>query len=265
MPIINKRVNNNIYSKNKDITKQIAIYCIPRMMLYVAVPLAIVVLSLIIRAIGLITAAEFTLDYIAIPLFIIAPVLINIKTTNIIKKSFPRTKKDERIVLTSILSASLLSLASLVITIIISVSVCGIFPYDFPVASYLRNSMYVSPYAITIFYITLFVLISTLSQMATTSYFIGHNKESRFNFTRSCVVFLIIYVALLILFVMSYFIATFFDIIALENIQIKNTIFNSSILCSFITFDVIALPYNLILYFILYNSLNTTKKELHRK
>ena len=263
MPIINNRNTTEIYSTNIDLTKRIFIYCIPRMLLSIIIPFIVIILSLIIRAIGIVSIAEFILNYIAIPLFIIAAIIININTTDIIKRSFPRPKMDAHRVLTSIFISSLLSVAVLVLTVLISVSVYGVFPYDFPVASYLRDMMYISPYAITIFYITLFVFIFTISCMATTSYFIGHKRKNKFNFTQSCLVFLIIYIIVLIFFIVSYFAATFIDIIALENIQIANTIFNSSILCSFVTFDVIALPCNLILYFILYNRLTNTKKELH--
>ncbi|MBQ2863148.1 MAG: hypothetical protein IJE84_03140 [Clostridia bacterium] len=265
MPILNKSNRTGIYSANVDITKKIYLYCIPRLLLYIIPPFAAVILSLIIRAIGVIAAAEFILNYIVIPLFIFCGVLINIKTVDIIKRSFPRTQKDGHKVLSRIISSSLLSFAALVITIIISLLLYGIFPYDFPAASYLRDMMYISPYAITIFFMTLLILIFTFSQIAVASYFIGHKKQTKFTFTKSCLVFFLIYVALLILFVLSYFAATFVDIIALENIQIVNTIFNSSILCSFITFDLIALPCSLIMYFITYKSLNTSKKELHRK
>ena len=89
-------------------------------------------------------------------------------------------------------------------------------------------------------------------------------QKNKFNFTISCLVFILIYVIILILFLLSYFAATFLDIIALESIQIQGSIFNSSILCSFITFIVISVPFNLILYKVIINVVRNIKKELHQ-
>lgn len=263
MPILNNQ-NSTKNITPHEITKKVARYCLPHMMISVAVPFGVLIISLFLRAAGLLNIAEITANYIAFPLALLSPVIITIKVIGTIKGAFPRKTKDEHNVLLSILLCSALSFLALEITFNVSCALLGLYPLDFAGAAYMRDMFFSSPSAMLLFYFTILILYITVNMMTVAAYFIGHKKKNKFNFTISCLVFILIYVIILILFLLSYFAATFLDIIALESIQIQGSIFNSSMLCSFITFIVISVPFNLILYKVIINVVRNIKKELHQ-
>ena len=264
MPILNNRKTSQSKAPLPyEVTKKVARYCLPHMLLSVAIPFGAIIIALLMRLTGLINVAEFITEYIAFPLALLSPVIITLKLIYAIKGAFPRKTNDKHNVILSILICASLSFLILEIMFNLSCALLGLYPLNFASATYMRDMFSSSPSAIILFYFTLLVLFITINMMTITAYLMGHKKNSKFNFTKSCLVFILIYVIILILFLLSYFVATFLDIIALEGIQIQGSIFNSSILCSFITFIVVSIPSNLILYKIIIKSVMNIKKELH--
>ena len=241
--------------------KQVAEYCLPHMLLAIMIPFIILIVGLVMRYVNLTTVAEFTVDFIAFPLALLSIAVITIKEIYALRGAFPRETNDKNTVILSILFFSAFCVFLLISLFHFSCYLLGLFPMDFRGAAFIRDMYRSSPAAINIFYVAIFFFVNTLSQMTISSYFIGHNKQHRLKFSYSCLIFILMYVILLLVFILSYFIATFLDIIALERIQISNSIFNSSILCSFVTFIVISIPYNIILYFIARNTLSKIKKN----
>lgn len=247
-----------------DTIKKVTQYCLPHMLTAVLIPFCLIVISLILGLFNLTGIAEMIVNYIAFPLSLVSTVLITLKQIYALRGAFPRETKDKNTVILSVLACSIISFILLINLFHISCYLLGIFPMSFSGAAYIRDMYTSSPAALNLFYVTIFFLISTLSIMCSAAYFIGYNKGGRFSFSYSCFRFIIMYVLLLVIFVLAYFIATFLDIIALERIQISSSIFNSSILCSFVTFILVAIPFDITLYFILRKNLLNIKKELHR-
>jgi len=256
MSILNnkKRENNNYYSRT-PVFKKVVAYCLPQELSMTLFPFLLVVISLIMASFKAVWAAEFITFYIAFPLAVIVPLLLTVKQISVLKSSFPRKKDDSHRVILSVFFSTLLCILLLIVLFCVSCSLFELFPMDFRAAAYMRDMYTSSPAAMIITYITVYIAYALLSLMSTTAYFLGEATKKKFSFTISCMIFLGMYVALLILFLLAYFAATFLDIKALEAIQIANSIFNSSMLCSFSTFIIIAIAAMPILYCINYKAL----------
>ena len=237
------------------IFKQVVGYCIFPDLLFTVLPFGAVLISLALQALKASSAAEFIFNYIALPLFVIAPVLVTLKQINTLKKSFPRSSDAHKVIL-SVFFSSGVCFATDVILFVLSAYACSVFPMSFRSAAYIRDMIASSPAAMTITFITVFMLFSLICLMTTTAYFMGEASKRKYSFTLSCLIFLIMYTVLLIIFILAYFGATFMNIKVLESIQISNSFFNSSMLCSFVTFIFICIPSLPILYKLNYNALN---------
>ena len=245
------------------VIKKVAEYCLPHMLLAVLIPFFLVILSIMLCFLDLISIAEIIVNYIAFPISIFSALIITLKGIYALKGAFPRNTKDENIVIISVLSCILISYLLLINLFHISCYLLGVFPLNFSGAIYIRDMFYSSPSALILFYVAIFSLLITITNMTLTSFFMGYKRGGRFCLSYSCIKFVLMYVILLILFILCYFFATFLDIITLEKIQIQNSIFNSAILCSFVTFILVSLPYNIAQYFLLKH--NLIKKEMHHK
>ncbi len=248
--------NNRTKSKYSDIPifVQVIRYCALKEAATTIVPFLFVLLSLLLKIFGANSIAEFTWKYIAISLFLLVPVIITLKQIETLKKSFPRDKNENKV----ILSVFFLSAVSFILDIILFILSCylnRIYPLSFKSAGYIRDMIASSFPAMTIFFIAVLFVFCLVSLMTTTAFFIGEASKKKLKFTLSCTAFLLMYIVLLVIFVFSYFTATFIDIKTLENIQIANSFFNSSMLCSFVILifiSIIALP---ILYILNYKAL----------
>ena len=229
---------------------QVFKYNLPHMGIMVMTPITTVVLSLILRAFGLSSAAEFITLYVAFPLFLFMPIGATVKTINTLKRSFPRKTNDSHKVFLSILLCSCVMTILTEVFFNIGCSMYGFFPKEFKWAAYMRDMYASSPAAMNIFYISIFFFYSFLSLLIITSYFIGDRVASKMKFTVSCLCFVLFYVLFLVLFLVGYFVSTFLNIIVLENIQIPYSIFSSGMLCAFVVFDVLSAIISPILYFI---------------
>ncbi len=259
----NKAKKQNKYS-HPSVFLRVAGYTLPTELIICSVPLIISLLSLLIRAVEGTAVAEFLYNYISIPLFILTPILITFKQISTLKKSFPRVGDDTHKVIFSVLGTSALTIFICVIMFIVSCYIFSSFPLDFKSAAYMRDMFTSSVTAMVIAAITVFVAYCLISLMTTCAFFMGEATGKKYSFTLSCLIFLLMYVLLLIIFVFAYFAATFLDIKTLETIQIENSFFNSSILCSFVTFIFISFLAFPVLYVLNYRSLKnlpTPKKK----
>ena len=257
-------VSEEIMSKTKNINSQslfirVMSHCMPIEILATLAYLIPVVISLIIRYFSQKLAADFIFNYIAIPLALIAPVLVTVKQIKTLKASFPRESEDSHKVILSILSCTAISFILLEISFFITCQIYSIFPFDFYIASYVRDMFLSSIPAMLLCSATIFFAYLLISMMITTSYFYGESLYKNYSFTISCVSFSVVYFIFLIIFILSYFAATFVDVTALENIQIKNSFFNSSILCAFVIFNTLSCITIPILYYANYKSLKKLK------
>ncbi len=258
-PIAKKQA---IKAKEKNASLlQIFKYCIPHMGIMAMLPITGVVVSLILRAIGLYAVSEFITSNIVLPMFILMPIGVTVKVINTLKRAFPRKTRDSHRILLSILLCS--SLTTILIEVFFSIGclMYGFFPLEFQWASYMRDMYASSPAAMNIFYFSAFVFYTFISLLIITAYFIGDRTTRKFKFTLSCLIFILFYVVFLILFLIGYFIATFLNIVVLENIQIANSIFNSGMLCAFLVFDILGVLISPALYFITVKFLNKKTKK----
>lgn len=257
MPIIPIQKNSNAKPHNKVFT-QVCKYCLPQMVTATVFPFALVLLTLLLGAVKALPAAEFTAHYIAFPIALCVPLFYTLKMIFALKGAFPRKTNDSHKVVLSVYFCSCICTLLLIILFILSCTLYSAFPLNFKGAAYMRDMSASSIGAMFILYSTVFIFYSFVSLMAVTSYFIGNRSRVKFKFTLSCIIFFIVYVIFLILLLLCYFTSTFIDITALENIQIAQSIFNSSMLCAFVTFDVLAVLTTPILYFI---NIKFLKKE----
>ncbi len=254
MPILPKKDSQKQNNK-APVFLSVCRYCIPHMAIAAAVPFILMLLSLLIRAAGAVSTAEFTALYIALPLYIAVPLFCTVKVISALKGAFPRKSNDAHKVILSVFFCFCTVTAILIALFNITCATFSAFPLDFKWAGYMRDMNASSHGAMFIFYSSVFLFYTYISLMAVTSYFIGDRSRFRFKFSLTCIVFLLIYVLFLLLLLLSYFASTFMDITALENIQISQSIFNSSMLCAFVTFDVLAIITSPLLYFINYKKL----------
>lgn len=258
-----KTKSKAVYAKS-PVFMRVMKYCLPHELLITALPFFIVVISILTASFGAIESAEFISFKIAFPIALLAPLFITVKQIGVLKSSFPRKTDDSHKIILSVFSSTLLCQLILIILFCISCSIYGLFPLNFRPAAYIRDMYMSSPAAMIITYITVFMAYTIVSLMSTTAYFLGERTKNRFSFTISCLIFAGMYVLLLIIFLLAYFSATFVDIKSLEDIQIANSIFNSSMLCSFVTFIFIVIASLPILYWINYKALvklETPKKK----
>ena len=254
----NKSHNNTKREKAPSFLEIIK-YCLPHMGIMALIPIACVILTLILRAFGLSTIAEFATSYIAFPQFILMPLGITVKVINTLKLSFPRNSYSHRVFL-SVLGCSAISTIAIELLFIIGCSLYGFFPLEFRGAAYMRDMYTSSPAAMNIFYMTLFMFYTFITMLILASHFISDRLVKKGKFTLSCLVFIAFYIFFLIFFLLSYFGATFLNIITLERIQINSSIFNSSMLCAFLVFDILSLLFSPALYFITMRFLNKKPK-----
>ncbi len=242
-----KEIVNSKYAST-PIFKQVVLYCLKIEVIMASLPFVFVLISIGLRALSLKSAAEFISVFVVFPLFAIVPLLVTIKQINTFKRSFPRASNDKHRVILSVFFCTALIIIINIILFITSCYLYSFYPLEFREAAYIRDMFASSIGAMVITFLAVFVAYLLISLMVTTAYFMGEAKRKKYSFTLSCIIFFIMYVILLIIFVIAYLTATFLDIKALENIQIANSIFNSSILCSFVTFIVISLAAMPILY-----------------
>ncbi len=234
MSIINneknyKTVHSNVFLK-------VCKYCFPHMLIIATIPFIFVLISLLFRLFGAINIAESIAMYMAFPIALISPMISTVKIIYALKGAFPRKTDDSHKVVLSVFFCYAVCTLITIILFNISCSIYRAYPLDFPSAAYMRDMFTSSPSAMMLFYFTVFCLYITISLMAVTAYFIGYKKKTKHSFSISCLVFILMYVIVLVAFILAYFAATFMDIIALESIQISSSIFNSSMLCAFLTF-----------------------------
>lgn len=261
--------NNKAGSKSgyaqTPVFKKVVAHCLPIELIITFVPFAMVLLSLLFAAFGAIDAAEFICYYLAFPLALTAPLFITLKQISTLKGSFPRKSNDSHRVILSVFFSTLLCFFLLICLFSLACSLYDMFPMNFRACAYMRDMYMSSPAAIIITYITVFMAYTLVSLMSTVAYFIGEGTKKKFKFTISCLIFVGMYVVLLVLFLLAYFTATFLDIKSLEYIQISNSIFNSSMLCSFVTFifiSVLSLP---ILYSVNFKALKRLQAPKTKK
>ncbi len=249
--------NNKITAKysTTPVFRQVVSYCILPELIITLIPFALVLLSLALQAVKADYAAEILSYYVAFPLCLAAPLLITLKQVSTLRKSFPRNTPDAHRVILSVFFSSALCIIFEIMLFILSCYLYSIFPMKFLWAAYIRDMFSSSVGAMIITFSAVFFAYALISLMSTTAFFMGEASKKKFSFSLSCLIFLVMYVILLLIFVFAYFGATFLDIKALENLQIANSIFNSSMLCSFVTFiliSVIAMP---VIYKLNFNAL----------
>ena len=259
MPIIPNKKSHAKSTTQKPVFSKVCKYCLPQMLTITIIPFVLVIISLILATINAITAGEIIAHYIAFPLALCVPLFHTVKMIYALKGAFPRKTNDSHQVALSVHFCYCLSTMLLIILFIISCNLYSAFPLNFRGAAYMRDMTASSSGAMFILYSTVFIFYTFISIMILASYFIGDRSNVKFKFTLSCIVFFAIYVIFLIFLILCYFTSTFIDITALENIQIAQSLFNSSMLCAFVTFDVLAVLTIPILYFI---NIKFLKKEL---
>ncbi len=248
MPIVEKRNTGSVTVA--PVFKKVAAHCLPHMLIIVLIPFALIILSLVIRALGAKSASEAIAYYIAFPLALLSPLFITVKQINTLKAAFTRKTKDSHRVILSVFFCSGICIVLLECFFCLSCALYGFYPLEFRAAAYMRDMYASSPAAVILTYTAVFFAYALISLMSTTAYFIGDSSKKKIRFTLSCLVFVGMYMLVLIMFLLAYFCATFLDIKALESIQISSSFFNSSILCSFVTFIIISMLAFPALYFI---------------
>ena len=255
--------NNSKATREKPASLfQVFKYCLPHMGIMAMIPITGVVFALILRAIGMSAISEFITSYIVIPLFIVMPTIPTVKVIGTLKKAFPRKTKDSHRIFLTVLLCSMLTTIVIEIFFNIGCLMYGFFPLEYKTAAFMRAMYAASPAAMNIFYTSAFLFYTFISMMIYAAYFIGYRSKLKIKFTLSCIFFLLFYVIFLILLLITYIGATFMNIIVLENIQIAGTIFNSSVLCLFVVFDMLSVLFLPILYFITLKFLNKKKKVI---
>ncbi len=260
MRIVNNK-NIKPTQTSTQVFKKVCVYCLPHMSALTLAPFSVVLLSLLISVMGGFSVAEFLTTYVAFPLAVAAPLFITVKIIYALKGAFPRKTNDSHKVVLSVFFCSSLCIVVLELLFNLSCAMYSAYPLRFMGAAYMRDMFASSPSAMILFYVTLFFLYTVISLMSVTAFFIGDSTKKRFSFTLSCMIFIGMYVILLLLFILAYFAATFLDIIALESIQISGSIFNSSMLCSFITFILLSIIVIPLLYIINMSYLKKIKAD----
>lgn len=256
MPVILNK-NRSSEQSHSSIFPKVCRYCLPSMLIATFIPFILVLISLLLGSLNAIPAAEFISHFLAFPIAVMTPLFFTVKNIYALKGAFPRKTGSHKVVL-SVFFCSCICTIILILLFDLSCALYGAFPLNFKGAAYMRDMFASSIGAMFILHVTIFIFYTFISLMAITSYFIGDRSKVRFKFTLTCIVFLAIYVVFLILLILCYFASTFIDITALENIQISQSFFNSSMLCAFVTFDILALITSPALYF---TNLRSLKKE----
>lgn len=261
MPIITNNTKKQQRVDKSALFKEVMLYCLPHMLIITFVPFAFCILSLIIRALGAKDAAESLFLYIDLPLILSAPLFTTIKVITVLKRSFPRKDSLGKYILAYTTLSYLACLLLLIVLFIITCTFFDVFPLDFKIAAYMRDMHTSSPAALFVFYLTVFCGYALLSLLCVLSYFKGNFSNGSFKFTRSCLWFIIYYFPVLFLFLTVWFISTFIDVSALNKIQIAYSLFNSGMLCVFISLTVTCLLSYPIFYYLSYKILTFKKRK----
>lgn len=230
------------------VLSKVASYLIPTYLMIISVPFALNLISYLVCLLSFDNISDFIYNYISVPLYFICPIIVYIKQISTLTKSYPRKDNDKHRVFISVLSISSAAVLINILLFPFGAEILSVSINRFHIASYMSDMFVSSPLAMLIFYFSVFIIYSLIGMMCTSSFFIGDRSKFKNKFTVTCITFLAIYVLILILFVITFILATFTDISGIENIQINNSFFNSNILTAFIILDFISIIAYPILY-----------------